>query len=357
MVMLNETKYDLVESFESLQNLLKMVKGTRMIHDKYLVDHFSDSNYQPEYVDGDNKGLGGDEINSDSEEGSVLSETQMKQSIAECVIEYRKVVADKQQVINKYNRLRLMHFDPSIAQQKIKDMFAFVDVIEKLHVLKLTDFDYELQLADDRCIITNRICQFDLKCTKLPDKSTIDCDNTHVKIGSTTGYGYSMILPDKENAQGYKSGQHCFRMYYKNPQGPRQWLLFGIYKYGIVPKDTWTHVHETSWGIGDDGNGRIQCNGQNEYDKSNMSFLYSLNENQIDMFVDFDKGILSYSIVDDDVKNRIYTFSKKFDTNIAYTVHLNFWFAGTEVQIAKINVDMFGKNKTLVQWPIEKYDG
>ena len=59
------------------------------------------------------------------------------------------------------------------------------------------------------------------------------------------------------------------------------------------------------------------------------------------MLVDFDNGILSYSIVDDKVKGRKYTFSKRFDTNIA--VHLNMESKGTQVQIAKINVNMFGK--------------
>ena len=50
-----------------------------------------------------------------------------------------------------------------------------------------------------------------------------------------------------------------------------------------------TYNHATSWGI-DDGDGLIKCNGKEECDKSNMSFLYSLNENQIDMLIDFNNG-------------------------------------------------------------------
>ena len=61
-------------------------------------------------------------------------------------------------------------------------------------------------------------------------------------------------------------------------------------------------------------------------------FLYWLNENQIDMLINFDNGILSYSIVE-----------KKFDTSIHYTAHLNFMWSGTQVQIAKINVDVIGE--------------
>ena len=52
--------------------------------------------------------------------------------------------------------------------------------------------------------------------------------------------------------------------------------------------------HETSWGIGGSENRYISCNGKYEYDKSNVSFLYSYDENEIDM-----------------LKNRKYEFSKK----------------------------------------------
>ena len=73
-----------------------------------------------------------------------------------------------------------------------------------------------------------------------------------------------------------------------------------------------------------------------------------MHENQIDMFVDFDNGILSYSIVDDKANDRKYTCSNKFNVNIAYTVHIGFFWFETEVQIAKINANMFGKNKKLI---------
>ena len=131
--------------------------------------------------------------------------------------------------------------------------------------------------------------------------------------------------------------------------------MFGIYQYDVVPKDMKTHQHETSWDITNGYSGVIYCNGNRQYDRENMTFLYLFNENQIDMLVDFDKGILSYSIVDDNVKNVKYTFDKKFDTNIFYTVHLNLWWGGTQVQVAKINVNRFGNDKNLVKWPIEKY--
>ena len=160
---------------------------------------------------------------------------------------------------------------------------------------------------------------------------------------------------DKQNVQGYSSGQHCFRMYYKNPGGSQCWLFFCIYKYGSEPKDMYPCSDETSWGVADNCGGLIICKGKDEYDSSNMSFLYSSNENQIDMLVDFDKGTLSYSIVDDKVKDRKYTLSKRFDINLAYTVNIGFYCARTEVQIGKIDIGMFGKNKKLVKWQVEKY--
>ena len=153
-------------------------------------------------------------------------------------------------------------------------------------------------------------------------------------------------------------GKHCWRMYYKIVSD-NQWLLFGIYKFGTKPRNKDTNLHVTSWGFAGTTNKTIYCNGNYEYDKSRIH-LYSLNENQIDMFVDFDNGILSYAtVVDDDddkEKERKYTFKERFNTSINYTVHLNFGTGGeTEAQIAKIDVSMFGKNKNLVRWSKQNY--
>ena len=69
-----------------------------------------------------------------------------------------------------------------------------------------------------------------------------------------------------------------------------------------------THRCQTNWDIVDNTKGLIIRNGKWEHDISNMSYLYSSNENQIDMLLDCDNGMLSYSIVDDNVSNRKYTF-------------------------------------------------
>ena len=65
-----------------------------------------------------------------------------------------------------------------------------------------------------------------------------------------------MILPDKPYVQGYTNGQHCFRMYYKNPKGSNEDSFFGIYQYGIIPKNTQSYEHSTSWGVMGSRNGR-----------------------------------------------------------------------------------------------------
>ena len=323
----------------SLTKLLTLIENTNDEYKKYLASI--------------NINVG----NNYNKQQSVGTKDKINKEILKCQQEYDKIIAKNVQIVsNIINHNDIMSLDCNMndIKQIIENKFVKIkktkynaQLIQKLGNIKFSKH------KDDSTSYS--ICQFDSKYTKFKYEGTIDCDNKHIKNGSIDGHCYGMILPDAKHVQGYSSGQHCFRMYYKNPQGPHRWLLFGIYKYGKVPKDVNTYFHETSWGIADDRKGWICCNGKWEFDKSNMSFLYSINQNQIDMFVDFDKGMLLYSIVDDKVKGRKYTFEKKFDTNIAYTVHIGFGWSGTQVQIAKINVDMFGKNKQLVQWPIENY--
>ena len=319
---------NLSSSTKSFENLLKLIENTNNKHKQYLA---TDKN---------------DNYNAQS---SVI-----KHEINKCQQEYDKIVSNKVQQVSNNNDIMSLNCNINDIKQMIENKFIKIkttkyndEFIQKFGNIKFSEYKNDLK--------SYSICQFDSKCSKLCKGSTIDCDNKHIKIGSMFYQNcYSMILPDAKHMQGYSSGQHCFRMYYKNARGSHYWLFFGIYKYGIVPKDIRPCDHKTSWGIGDGGYGIIICNGEYEYDE-NMLFLYCLNENQIDMFVDFDKGILSYSLVDDKIKGRKYTFKKKFDTNIAYTVNVGFLWGETEVQIAKINVKMFGKNKKLIKWPIKKY--
>ena len=316
---LNESN-NLSLGVKSLENLLELVKHTQKSHHDYLTK------------------------NSQKQNKTCILSDEIKQEISQCQKKCDEVFGNNLKMVpNNSNIYRLQYkirdIQQTVTNQMVKiqsDKHDVQNLVAKFGNVKF----YQPQKYS--------ICQFDLKYTKLSNESTIDCDNKHIKIGSTDGHCYSMILPGKEHVRGYKSGQHCFRMYYKNPYGQIHWLFFGIYQYGIVPKAVNTYAHEASWGIADNEWGQIYCNGKQENDKSNMPFLYSLNENEIDMLIDFDKGILSYAIVDDNVKNRKYTLKKKFDASISYNVHLNFYWSGTQVQIAKVDVDMFGENKKLV---------
>ena len=322
---LNESG-NLAASMESLENLLKILKHTQDSHEDYLITNFQKLN---ENIQNQNQNI---------------NTNEKAKEIVMCQKEYDKVVANSLKIISNNSNIYELKSQVTEIEEAIKhNLIAFES---KQHNVNSVDKFKNVRFDKN----AYSICQFDLKYTKLKDGSAIDCDDKHIKIGPKDDMSYSMLLPSAKHAQGYSSGQHCFRMYYKNPKGPNEWLFFGIYKYGIEPKNVSTAWQETSWGI---GGGHIYCNGENKSDKS-MSFLYSSNENQIDMLIDFDKGILSYSIVDD-VKYRKYTFKKKFDTSIAYSVHLNLYYARSEVQVAKIDVEVFGKNKTLVQWPVEKY--
>ena len=325
---------NLVTIVKSFEKLLKSVENTHAVYDSYLTTTLNNQD------------------DHEIESNSILSKNQMEKKLLDCRKEYKKEMSKNLITLSKNNNTCVLTYNMNDIQQIIENKLIVIESqnnnnqsLKKLANINSTRSIAKLKNKNDHDSLYE-ICQFDLKYTRLIIGSTIDCDNKHIKIGSNSGHCYSMILPDKNHMFGYTSGhgQHCFRMYYKNPKGPHEWLLFGIYKYGVVPKDMKSYNHETSWGIVDGGYGAIYCNGKYEIDKFNMSFLYSLNENQIDMFVDFDKGMLSYAIVDDNFKNRNYTFEKKVDTNIAYTVNIGFGWSRAEVQIAKIKVAMFGKN-------------
>ena len=317
----------MASSTKSLQHLLKLVQSTNDKYKRYLAS-----------------------TNKNKQVQASLKQDEMSQETFKCQEEYDKIMVNTSKMVSQ-SKIISLDYNINDIKQIVENTLITVNSTQyQKFAPKLHKIQFSQRKAD---LTSYSVCQFDLKYTKLTHDSTIDCNNKHIKIGSKTGHCYGMIKQEKQNVQGYKSGRHCFRMHFKNPKA--SWLFFGIYKYGIVPKDVGSYYHKTSWGIGHNRSGMIRCNGSGEYDKSNMSFLYSSKENEMDMLVDFDSGILSYSIVDDNVKDREYTFGKKFDTNIAYTVHLNFRDAGTQVQVAKINVDMFGKNKQLVKWPIEKY--
>ena len=109
-----------------------------------------------------------------------------------------------------------------------------------------------------------------------------------------------------------------------------RWLLFGIYECGIIPKDMRTeNMKQIEVCIV-----VIYYNGKEEYDKESVSFLYSLNENKIDMFVYLIKE--EYHIQLQMMKGNKEKIDKKFDTNIFYIVYWNY----TQVQIASLLIGL-----------------
>ena len=266
----------------------------------------------------------------DTEAVHVLATDEMEKAVAKCQQEYDAMVAKNGRIVSDNNNIVSLNYKMDNIKRIIEDKFVTIEE---------TGFMNEFV---EKIVTSYSICQFDLKHTKLANKSIIDCNSKHIKTGSRDGHCHATIMPDKENVHGYKSGKHCFRMYFKIRSTLRKWLFFGIYPFGVVPKDA-------MWGIVQD---RIICNGKDDFDeKPNMEYLF-WGTSKIDMLIDFDNGKISYVEVND---KKIYTLPKKFDTNISYTVHLYLGELGTEVQIAKIHVNMFGKNGKLVKWPIENY--
>ena len=293
----------------------------------------------------------------------------ISKEIAKCKEEFNKIVSSNIKIISRNSNSIAVKFNNSSPKNTIKE-FVTIAVEENTRFSKMFD---DFRFYENK-IDSYSICQFDLKCARLGDGSTIDCDNTHIKLGPKQDHYYCTMLPFKKHVQGYKSGQHCFRMYYKkyfdnfgktyDGMKDRDMMVhFGIYPHGVVPK---SYCDRYGWGVGcsDAQNpnthmhvqaGTVHYNGRNDPDEHEaVIFLYSLHENQIDMLIDFDKGTLSYSLVDDK-ENRQYTLKEKFDTTISYSVYFTCKSGKTEAQIAKINTDMFGKNKRLVKWPIAKY--
>ena len=319
----------LVSCVKPLGDLLKLIKNTHKMHKNYLTQNF-----------GKTKNCGSLQLND-----------KMKQEISKCEQEYDKIVTDNLKIVVDNSNVYSLKYEMNDIKQFMKNKIIKIESNQYKENKFLNTFKNGKYYHGGYSI-----CSFDLKRTNLTDGSKIDNDNQHIKIGSKGSQCYAMIKPSDHNndgVQGWSSGKHCWRMYYKNPQKTGGWLTFGIYQSDIVPKNVYTHGHGTSWGIA--GNScQIYSNGQCTNEKR-VEHFYQYDENEMDMLVDFDNGILCYTIVDDAKQNRTYTFEKRFNTSISYGVHLNLCRVDTEVQVAKINVAMFGKNKNLVKWPIGKY--
>ena len=246
----NTENRNLVASVTSLEKLLKLVESTHSSYDASLT--YASTHTGEEMIDTQ----------------SILNKNELNKKLDECKNKYEQHISSNLDVISKSTNICVLRYNLNELKQIVANQLIKVDTQKANNQLseKLSDRIKFLNSKDNSPYL---LCQFDSKYTILTDKSTIDHDNKHIKLG-LKGDGYAMMLPDKQHMQGYKSGQHCFRMYYKNQQGargPSKWLLFDIYKYDTVPKDVHTCDHETCWGTAHGILRDIICNGKGESDK------------------------------------------------------------------------------------------
>ena len=245
---------NLISTVESLENLLKVVKTSHCQYEKYLLDE--------------------NRLN--------MKDDKIQKEISICKQEYNQIVSKNINAIkNNSNIYSIKKWENT---QDIADAIKtqMLTIESNAEGLLKDSNDNNLFEQFENTAFYPTCCDYsiypvDLKHTELSIGSKIDFNNKHIWIGFMDMHCYAMILPDNKNVQGYSSGKHCWRMYYQNPFGTHDWLLFGIYKYGIVPKDKYTFNHKTNWGITDNHKGQIIVDGTSEYDKS-MQFLYSSKE-------------------------------------------------------------------------------
>ena len=326
---------------KSFENLLKLVEDTHLTYDNYLTPNINQAQQRSSR-------------NNASGNNNTLTKEEISKQILKCKQEYNQSMYNNLKIVSSNSSMRYLTYNINDIKERIQDMFVKIETNE--NATAESKFVKQLLIKSEKIFSSSyySICQFDMKRSKLSNKSTIDCDNKHIKYGGGH-WSYGKVLADNENknVQGYSSGQHCWRLYYKNPMGPNKMSIFGICQHDNVLENSWKGKKDKSWGMLCNKTGMIRCNGQGEQDAS-ASFIFALCENQVDMYVDCDKGILTYAIVDDSVENRKYTFKTSFDTNIYYTVFVTLSYNGTEVQVGKITHNLFGKNKSLVRWP-KKY--
>ena len=205
------------------------------------------------------------------------------------------------------------------------------------------------------------LCEFDEKCSELTKNSVFDEYHEYIKIGKNSGHCYANVKCGVSNKIGYNKGKHCWRLYCENDaKKAEKWLFYGLNEFGAKPDDKHSYQMKNAWGIAGFENYRTYQGGEQVNDQR-ISFLYDENINTIDMFVDFDESVIFYTLVSDedddddgdDENRKIYKLEgfNKDSGDLSYCVHFNLYSPNTQVQVAKIDVRMFGKNSNLVQWP------
>ena len=129
-----------------------------------------------------------------------------------------------------------------------------------------------------------------------------------------------------------------------------KWFLFGIVQFG-AKISTWFHPSACG----------VSCNGPlNDYRKNGqilhdnkLAFLYQNQIDQIDMLLDCKNGTLSYKLVDNHSENEREFTIDGLNTDIKWIPLFDCNYEGGKLQVAKIPVSMYGKNKEWVEWLVK----
>ena len=169
-------------------------------------------------------------------------------------------------------------------------------------------------------------------------------EHHYVMLDSKTGY----FKNDGIN----ENGKHCWRIYCEFGLNTDQskWFLLGIAAYGATIDVNLTYAHPTTCAVSGNSS-NIQYHEMGELQHSdNVKFIYEQKINQIDMLVDVGQGKVSYKVVDDN-QNREFVIDG-FDTSKKWIPMFDCCYKGGKLQVAKISVEMYGKNKNLIDWPV-----
>ena len=156
----------MLSSAKSFDDLLKLVQNTNDKYKKYLTT-------------------------ANKHKQSILTKDEIEKEIYQCQKKYDATVSNNIKIVTQKNNISSLNYNINQIKRIVENKFVQVktakykdDTIQKFAHNKFSPYS---------------ICQFDLKYTKLTVKSTVDCDNKHIKIGSTNGECYGMILSEKKN--------------------------------------------------------------------------------------------------------------------------------------------------------------
>ena len=203
----------------------------------------------------------------------------------------------------------------------------------------------------------NQLCRFSEEYISLPKGSKLSDDRTFLDM-STNEKDYVHQYTMLDSKTGYfkndginENGKHCWRIYWELGL-PYQWkwFLVGIAEYRAATSANNPWTHSGTFAVSGNINNTQYHRAGKVLHSDDVKFIYEQTINQIDMLVDVEQGKLSYKVVDDDKKREFVIDG--FDTNKKWIPMFDCPRKGSKLQVAKISVSMYGKNKNLIDWPV-----